>query len=210
MKRLVVLVAAVAALALAPRPSEAAYIIDFGRGTATSGQYSCVGGVCQTTVGIALGVMQFSGDNGLTWTVYDTIGGGTDASGGNGAAVLTFNTSTNTFVLTGGVVGLAGLGGGSNTLLTGTFSGFSGGSFFQGWGQDTKNPTLLSDLGIPGSPFVFRLSMFGRETSPGSGLFNVTSGDLENTPVPEPGSMVLFGSGLLGLAAIARRRMRKA
>jgi len=206
MKRLIlVAMAAVAALAVMPKPAEAAYILDFGRGNGTQGQYSCSGGVCQTTVGISLGTLSFSADGGATWSIYDTTGLGS-AADGNGAAVLTFNTSTNTFVLTGGVIGLTGLGGTGNTLLSGSFDSFTSGSFFQAFGGDTKNATLLADLGAPNLPYTFRLSLFGS----GSGTYNVTSADLENTPVPEPGSMVLFGSGLIGLAAMARRKMRKA
>lgn len=41
------------------------------------------------------------------------------------------------------------------------------------------------------------------------GTLEAFNRDVPDTPVPEPGSMILLGTGLMGLAASARRRMRR-
>ncbi len=73
----------------------------------------------------------------------------------------------------------------------------------------TVDPYILSLLGIanPSTAVQGAISatFFGNTPSNGQ---NAGSSDLIVTQVPEPGSLMLFGSGLVGLAGIVRRKLR--
>ena len=101
----------------------------------------------------------------------------------------------------------------TQTLLSGTFNpndrSFisipgNGGTtdVFSGAGIDTKSPDLLTALGAPtNTAFEF----FGFSLQSVNGI--VTSTDILNTAVvPVPAAVWLFGSGLIGLVGVARRR----
>jgi hypothetical protein len=115
----------------------------------------------------------------------------------------------------------------SGTTLTGNADGtFTLTSNFTG----TLSPELLALLGLPsGGPITvggtFTGLLVGQfdpntggfgwydpndPTTWGTGILQVTVADDfgdSRSPVPEPGSMALFGTGMLGLAGIVRRKL---
>jgi hypothetical protein len=78
--------------------------------------------------------------------------------------------------------------------------------------QDSKNEELCRYFGIdPGTPWGGEMNLSfipsGNVTPPGAFCSQIVgSGDLLNTPVPVPASVILLGSGLLGLVGFGLRR----
>jgi hypothetical protein len=109
--------------------------------------------------------------------------------------------------------------GGSLNLLAGEFTAAEvdkiGSSTFKvaisGF-TDFKNTRLLNFYGLPtGIPYTgdFNISFLATGNPPGAFTSSsLLSGDVFNS-VPEPATMLLLGSGLLGMGFFARRRFKK-
>ena len=116
---------------------------------------------------------------------------------GNTAASLDFSMVTGSFTITGSVPDLMV---GSVVLLSGTISSVvvttdAETTDLHFFGTDTKNAALLTALGIPtNTPF-----QFGGFTIHMTENGTPISVDIPNTAVPEPGTILLMGSGLVGL-----------
>jgi hypothetical protein len=178
-----------------PLNAAAALVMDFGTGLGTGGTISVdLNGTDVTGTNIFIGALNVEG-----------------AAVNNGAftvnALLNFSTAANTISLVGTVTAL-GLST-TQTLLSGSFNtndwsfiNSGGAEVFSGAGVDTKSAELLTALGAPTNT-AFEFFAFSLQSVNG----NVLSSDIINTAVvPVPAAVWLFGSGLLGMAGIARRK----
>ena len=134
---------------------------------------------------------------------YDIVGGALNFEAGPGG---------NSFAITGAVPDL---GIGDTTLFSGTFSHYEvnsmGGNVtgFTGNGEGTLGGDLLALLPVDRQlPWTF--GGFSIGLNDGQGGIDVTSTDFVAQPVPEPGTMALFGLSLAGLGLVARRRRKQA
>jgi PEP-CTERM motif len=168
-----------ALLAMALPTAALANTIDFGNGG--------IIGTNASTSGTPVAGGTWSVSSELT-TIVNT-NAGTTTTGNLGTVTVTTGTlvscGTGCFTFTGGTIDIVGSGGG--TLFMGSFNG-----------------TLISAAG------VISLS-YAEGGIPVIGGFQVSAAGLvsgDTIVTPEPGTLGLLGTGLLGLAGIVRRKIR--
>jgi hypothetical protein len=182
-------------------------VIDFGTGPAGFGGQITIAGGNATGTAIPVATMNVGGS--AADGSYPTSGTASGSVLAN-VASLDFNTALNTITITGGIPGLAIPNG--TVLLSGQFASFTlvdGGLFgsINASGPDSKSPLLLAALGVPASTeFAYFGFSIGLNSAGTGSPYTATSTDITNAEVPEPTSIVLFGTLLVGTGLTLRRR----
>ena len=96
-------------------------------------------------------------------------------------------------------------------------SGITSGDAFSIWGYTGSTPLVGLPTGYTsGSPISADMTLSGETIAgmtliPGSYTFTIPNDtiilDIGGSSVPEPGTLVMFGSGIIGLAGILRRKI---
>jgi hypothetical protein len=196
---------AVAVAVLAAGSAQANSFVDFGTGPGTGGLLNLTSGTVYSGRGIAIPVMKAFdtpwNDNASGWMTTAYLNFDYDVAGG--VNWVTIN----------GTVPAAGINGPSTTLLSGDITHFAvqqtaNGVTISLGGDDLLNPTLAAWLGLS-TETPWALDGWTMATLQYPGTWIAFSSDVSNTAIPEPGSMLLLGTGLFGLAGAIRRRVKK-
>lgn len=204
-------------LAVIVVPSALATTVDFSMSGVS---WSWGGGVgSQLTASSPIVIATGSGGGGpfLVGPAFVTTGG---ALAGPNSGPFTFGSGGTISVFDGAVCG--------GVCFTGSFASVqlahnvSGGlSFSADIVFGNVSAVLLASLGLPVVPTTYEGFMTGTLASPGATTLlggggscnaagaceNTGSMDLNLHPVPEPGTLAMFGSGLIGIAGLLRRKL---